>query len=107
MKAHNPFPVLPRAVFLLVALAHPLLAELKWDPMRLDLKPRPSDTVAEGKFGFVNAGKEAVTIEAVKSSCGCTVPTSEKMTHDPGERGEVVARFNIGERKARNPHRSE
>ena len=37
-------------------LQAPLFAELKWDTRTLDLKPGATDTVAEGKFGFVNAG---------------------------------------------------
>jgi hypothetical protein len=78
---------------------HPLSAELRWDTQRIDLKPSPVEVTAEGRFGFVNAGKEPVTIEAVKSSCGCTVPTLAKMTYAPGERGEVTAKFNIGDRR--------
>jgi hypothetical protein len=78
---------------------HPLHAELRWDTQKIDLKPSPVEVTAEGKFGFVNAGKETVTIEGVKSSCGCTVPTLSKMTYAPGERGEVTAKFNIGDRR--------
>jgi hypothetical protein len=85
--------------FLFSAASHPLRAELRWDTQRIDLKPSPVEVTAEGKFGFVNAGKEPVTIEAVKSSCGCTVPTLAKMTYAPGERGEVTAKFNIGDRR--------
>lgn len=95
----NPSPLLAAAFFLLTAFAHPLRAELKWDALKIDLKPRPTDTVAEAKFGFVNAGADALTIESVKSSCGCTVPTLAKTTYASGERGEVLARFNIGDRK--------
>ncbi len=85
--------------FLFLTVLHPLRAELKWDAQKLDLKPRPTEATAEAKFGFVNAGKSGVTIEAVKSSCGCTVPTLAKMTYAPGERGELTARFNIGDRR--------
>lgn len=72
---------------------------MKWDTQRIELKPSPTAATAERKFGFVNAGKSEMTIEAVKSSCGCTVPTLAKTTYAPGERGEVSARFNIGDRR--------
>ena len=98
MTRNQPPPFLP-ALFLLTALVHPLRAELKWDTQKIDLKPRPTDKMAEAKFGFVNAGKDQLIIESVKSSCGCTVPTLEKTTYAPGERGEVLARFDIGDRK--------
>jgi hypothetical protein len=97
--ARHPFRCLLAAFLVLIAFANSLRAELKWDTQRIDLRPRVVDTMAEGKFGFVNAGKEAVTIESVKSSCGCTVPTLAKTKYAPGERGEVTARFNIGDRR--------
>ena len=87
------------AWFLFSTALPTLHAELKWDAQKVDLKPLPADTVAETKFGFVNAGKSEVTIDSVKSSCGCTVPTLAKTAYAPGERGEVMARFHIGERR--------
>ena len=102
MKHSAPATRVVRLVLVAVGrclFAHSLRAELKWDAQRVDLKPSPTETTAEGKFGFVNAGTDEVTIEAVKSSCGCTVPTLAKMTYEPGERGEVMARFNIGDRR--------
>ncbi len=73
--------------------------ELKWDRDRVELKPDAMDTFAEAKFGFVNAGKESVTIESLKASCGCTTPSLPKMTFAPGERSEVVARFDLTGRR--------
>ena len=87
------------AWFLSSVALQPLWAELQWDTRTMDLKPLPTDLVAEAKFGFVNPGKSEVTIESVKSSCGCTVPTLAKTAYAPGERGEVTARFNIGDRR--------
>ena len=87
------------AWFLFSVALQPLRAELRWDTRTMDLKPSPTDLVAEAKFGFLNAGKSEVTIESVKSSCGCTVPTLAKTAYAPGERGEVTARFNIGDRR--------
>ena len=85
----NQSPLLFPAFFVLAAFVHPLRAELKWDVQKIDLKPRPTDTVAEAKFGFVNAGVDALTIESVKSSCGCTVPILEKTSY--ANEGELRA----------------
>lgn len=91
--------LLTAAWFLFAVALPPLHAELKWDTQKIDLNPLPTDATAEAKFGFVNAGKTEATIESVKSSCGCTAPTLAKMAYAPGERGEVTARFDIGERR--------
>ncbi len=74
-------------------------AALKWDQLRADLVPGPNDKSVETRFPFVNEGSETVTIEAVKSSCGCTTATLDKKTYAPGEKGEVRARFDIGQRR--------
>jgi hypothetical protein len=76
-----------------------LRAELTWETRRIELTPTPFDTAAEAKFGFINNGTEPATIESAKSSCGCTIPTLMKKTYAPGERGEILAHFNIGDRR--------
>lgn len=91
-------PLLPAFLVAFLALTGPLCAGLKWDALTLDLHPGPADTLAEGKFGFVNSGPDAVTIESLKSSCDCAVATLEKKTYAQGERGEIVARYEIGTR---------
>lgn len=93
MKVHF-FPLI--ACVLACVPAH---AELKWDLQKAELSPSPIDTSADAKFGFVNVGATPVTIETVQSSCGCTVPTLEQKTFAPGERGEIGARFIIGDRR--------
>ncbi len=85
-------------ILVMVACA-PARAELKWDSQKLELSPSAIDASADAKFGFVNAGTMPVTIEAVQSSCGCMVPALAKKTYAPGERGEISARFNIGDRR--------
>ena len=80
----------------------PLRAELKWDTQKAELSPQPGDAFVETKFGFVNAGQAAVVIDSVQSSCGCTIATLAKTTYAPGERGEILARFNIGDRRGVN-----
>jgi hypothetical protein len=76
-----------------------LRAELTWDNRKIELAPTIFDTTAEAKFGFVNSGDQPVTIESAKPSCGCTITKLEKNSYAPGERGEIVAHFNIGDRR--------
>jgi hypothetical protein len=54
--------------------------------------------VAQGEkvervFSFTNSGDEALQIERVKSSCGCTAALLSNRTLAPGESGEVRATF--------------
>lgn len=74
-------------------------AELKWDRKDVVLTPSPTDPFADAAFGFINAGKDPVTIEKLESSCDCTTASLPKTTIDPGERSEIVTRFNIGDRR--------
>ena len=50
-------------------------------------------------FAFVNDGETTVTIEAVNSSCGCTTAALDKKVYAPGEKGELRARFDLGQRR--------
>ena len=74
-------------------------AALKWEHLRADLAPGPKDKTVEATFAFVNEGTTTVTIESLKSSCGCTTAALDKKVYAPGEKGEVRARFDIGQRR--------
>ena len=74
-------------------------ATLKWEQLRADLAPGPKDKTVEATFAFVNEGTTPVTIESLKSSCGCTTAALDKKVYAPGEKGEVRARFDIGQRR--------
>jgi hypothetical protein len=78
--------------------AAPLQAGLEWESQRIEMAATPSDTFAEAKFRFVNQGPDVVSLGELKSSCGCTVARLAKTLFRPGERGEVVARFDFGQR---------
>jgi hypothetical protein len=49
---------------------------------------------ADYKFVFINNGKEAVVINNVQASCGCTTPDWSKDAIMPGKEGFVLARYN-------------
>jgi hypothetical protein len=86
------FPVL------LIAFAPRSEAELKWDKTQVELHPELSAATAVATFGFQNAGDKPVKITSVRPSCGCTTTTLAKNEFAPGEKGEIVATFKIGER---------
>src|SRR5213596_3670862 len=73
-------------------------AELKFDKTEIELHPAPVDKQAVGHFTYQNTGKTPVKFKSVKASCGCTAAQTQKDEVPPGEKGEVTATFNIGER---------
>jgi len=50
----------------------------------------PQETI----FAFTNTGNAPLIITDAKSTCGCTVPKKPEAPVQPGERGELVVKFN-------------
>ena len=73
-------------------------AELKWEQTTLDLHPGVGDKTTVAHFKYENVGKAPVHFKSVKASCGCTATQTHKEVVNPGEKGEITATFNIGER---------
>ncbi len=73
-------------------------AELKFDKTEIELHPAPADKQAIGHFTYQNTGKTPVKFKSVKASCGCTAAQTQKDEVPPGEKGEITATFNIGDR---------
>lgn len=73
-------------------------AELKWDQTMIELHPTAADKQAIGHFKYQNAGSKPVRFKSVRTSCGCTAAQTQKEEVPPGEKGEITATFNIGER---------
>src|SRR5436190_4517234 len=73
-------------------------AELKWEQTAVELHPARGDKQAIGHFKYQNTGKAPVHFKSVHASCGCTAAQSQKDQVAPGEKGEVTATFNIGDR---------
>src|ERR1043166_8144038 len=82
------------SIFLCVAAR----AELKWEQNIIDLHPAVGDKTAVAHFKYQNTGTTPVHFKSVKASCGCTTTQSQKEVVNPGEKGEIVATFNIGDR---------
>lgn len=72
--------------------------ELAWEKTALELHPPLGAATAVGNFQYVNKGDKPVHINGVRTSCGCTVATLKKNDVAPGEKGEITATFNIGDR---------
>src|SRR6266478_8465804 len=73
-------------------------AELKWEQTQIDLHPAIGDKQAVGHFKYENVGKTPVHFKSVHASCGCTTAPTQKDQVAPGEKGEITATFNIGDR---------
>src|SRR6266403_1320760 len=73
-------------------------AQLKWEQSTVDVRPGINDKTAVAHFKYENVGKTTVHFKSVKASCGCTTTQTQKETVNPGEKGEIVATLNIGDR---------
>src|SRR5438552_11895097 len=73
-------------------------AELKWEQNTIELHPSAGDKTAVAQFNYQNTGTTPVHFKSVKASCGCTTTQSQKEVVNPGDKGEIVATFNIGDR---------
>jgi hypothetical protein len=85
-------------ITLSVLLCATVRAELKWEQTSLELHPGVGDKQAIGHFKYQNVGKTPVRFKSVKTSCGCTAAQSQKEEVPAGEKGEITATFNIGDR---------
>jgi Protein of unknown function (DUF1573) len=81
-----------------VTVAFAARAELKWEQNTIELHPAIGDKQAVAHFKYQNVGSTPVHFKSVKASCGCTTTQSQKEVVNPGEKGEITATFNIGDR---------
>jgi len=59
---------------------------------------RPERQTGDRPFQYQNAGKRRCTSSLFHASCGCTTAQSQKEEVPPGDKGEITATFNIGDR---------
>jgi hypothetical protein len=62
--------------------------ELKWD-----FGNKKEGAVLTHKFRFENTGHEPLIITRVRTSCGCAAAILSKKELNPGEKGEIQAKF--------------
>src|SRR2546428_8766393 len=87
-------PIITLSIFLSMTAR----AGLKWERTQVELHPGAADKQAIGHFKYQNTGDKPVQFKSVHSSCGCTVAQTQKERVAPGEKGEITATFNIGDR---------
>jgi len=73
-------------------------ASLVFEKTELDLNPEVGAAKVDAVFKYENKGDTPVHIKAVRPSCGCTTAALAKNDVAPGEKGQIVATFNIGDR---------
>ena len=71
-------------------------ADLTWEQKTADLTAAAGTEVVETHFKFTNTGPTPVDIRQVESSCGCTTTQLDKRHYEPGQSGEIVARYTVG-----------
>src|SRR5688500_11610861 len=70
-----------------------------WEETTIELTPALGAPNAVGVFKYENKGDTPVHFKgAPRTSCGCTVAALQKTEVAPGEKGEITATFNIGDR---------
>ena len=72
--------------------------DLKFEKTEVDIRPSPTDTTAVAHFKYENTGTKPIHIASVQTSCGCTVATLKSNDVAPGDKGEITATLNIGNR---------
>lgn len=88
-------PAFYHTALLLLALSATSRAELQWIKPIQQFQVTPEQKSVEAHFAFKNTGPTAVTIKSLTPSCGCTTAHLEKKTYQPGEQGEVVAKYSF------------
>ncbi|HKP93369.1 MAG TPA: DUF1573 domain-containing protein [Chthoniobacterales bacterium] len=83
-------------LFFLPAVTMP--AALVFEKTEIDLRPELGAANAVAVFKYENKGDAPIHIKAVRPSCGCTTAALAKNDVAPGEKGEITATFNIGDR---------
>lgn len=73
--------------------------EQEYPVMEFESQEHDFGTVEEGEvvehtFVFTNTGSAPLMVSDANASCGCTVPTWTKEPIAPGEKGEMLVKFN-------------
>ena len=79
-------------IFLLTSQAH---GELTWVQKKIELAADAGSEVLEAHFHFTNSGATPIDIRQVESSCGCTTTELAQRHYEPGQTGEIVARYTV------------
>ncbi|WGK64996.1 DUF1573 domain-containing protein [Croceiramulus getboli] len=67
---------------------------MTFDETEFDFGTINKNDNVEHVFTFTNTGKAPLVIVDAKSTCGCTVPSYSKEPVQPGEKGELLVKYN-------------
>ncbi|MFD0931279.1 DUF1573 domain-containing protein [Psychroflexus salinarum] len=67
---------------------------MEFEEKEFDFGTVEEGEVVEHTFAFTNTGDAPLIVSDATSSCGCTVPTWTKEAIAPGEKGEMLVKFN-------------
>lgn len=70
--------------------AYPVMS---FDETQFDFGEIVQGTHVEHMFAFTNTGDAPLVITRASSSCGCTIPEFTREAIAPGERGELLVKF--------------
>ena len=67
--------------------------EIKFEKEFIDYGTIEPSSEGTRVFTFTNNGNAPLIIKNVQSSCGCTIPKKPEDPIDPGEKGEILVRY--------------
>ncbi|HPM13191.1 MAG TPA: DUF1573 domain-containing protein [Bacteroidales bacterium] len=67
---------------------------IEFDNPKFDFGTITQGEVVEHTYFFTNTGTADYKIETVQASCGCTTPNYTETAVKPGEKGNIVVKFN-------------
>lgn len=70
-------------------------AKIQFTSTEHDFGNQPQGKPVTWEFEFTNQGKEALVLDNVSASCGCTTPTWTKEPVLPQKKGTVSAQYNM------------
>ena len=72
-------------------------AEIKFEVTEIDFGELQFKSDAKASFSFTNPGSTPLTIQHVKTSCGCTVPHWPTKPIKPGKSGEIKINYDTSQ----------
>lgn len=91
-------PAAGAVIGLFLLAGSPLCAQLKWEATTIEERLSLGQEESEAVFRFENKGTYPVVIRSTSSSCGCTTAELSRSTYYPGDKGEILTRFKVGNR---------
>ncbi|HUO11024.1 MAG TPA: DUF1573 domain-containing protein [Phycisphaerae bacterium] len=74
-------------------------ADIHWDMEELSINVSAYDGYAQGRMTFKNVGSQSHAISRILPSCGCTSAVADKKIYQPSEKGEIVIKGAVGDRR--------